>query len=257
MKLESRIEKLEHEFKILKSEIQTTLLEIQEQILTHYYPALRAEDSTPPAHLQGMAEALRNGQQAQTRLNSLQESLSSNLSSKGQNGHSPVGERMPASGERRSSRNGASSAFTDVTYEWMDEDEEDPLALQAVSVVAPQTREVSLSDLKRSRHDAAQGTAPPAQVLPAETASQAQPLDFAAFAGWVGESIHKVGKERTQKAVETYASAVSLPADVKEMLLQLIALSDGPGHVDPANANGVMEALVKLDQIWRGGAYPR
>src|SRR5688572_10173408 len=44
MKEESRIEALEHELKILKNEIQTTLLEIREQILNHYYPELRAEE---------------------------------------------------------------------------------------------------------------------------------------------------------------------------------------------------------------------
>lgn len=48
MNLENRVETLEHEFKILKNEIEETLLEIQNQVLIHYYPALRAEDSTPP-----------------------------------------------------------------------------------------------------------------------------------------------------------------------------------------------------------------
>jgi hypothetical protein len=90
-----------------------------------------------------------------------------------------------------------------------------------------------------------------------EATPQPQPLDFAAAAGWVGESIHKVGKARTQKAVETYAAAVSLPADVKEMLLQLIALSDDPEPAEPSNAAGVMEVLVKLDQVWRGGQSAR
>jgi hypothetical protein len=44
MNEESRIEALEHEVKILKNEIQSTLLEIREQILNHYYPELRAEE---------------------------------------------------------------------------------------------------------------------------------------------------------------------------------------------------------------------
>jgi hypothetical protein len=51
MNLETRVETLEHELKILKNEIEETLLEIQNQILIHYYPALRAEDSTPPQDL--------------------------------------------------------------------------------------------------------------------------------------------------------------------------------------------------------------
>jgi hypothetical protein len=49
MELEQRVKALEYELKILKNEIQRTLLDIQEQVLIHYYPALRSEDSTPPA----------------------------------------------------------------------------------------------------------------------------------------------------------------------------------------------------------------
>lgn len=51
MNLETRVETLEHEFKILKNEIEETLLEIQNQVLIHYYPALRAEDLTPPQEI--------------------------------------------------------------------------------------------------------------------------------------------------------------------------------------------------------------
>ena len=48
MELEQRVKTLEYELKILKSELQRTLLDIQEQILVHYYPSLRAEETTPP-----------------------------------------------------------------------------------------------------------------------------------------------------------------------------------------------------------------
>ena len=49
MELDQRVKALEYEMKILKNEIQHTLLDIQEQVLVHYYPTLRAEDSMPPA----------------------------------------------------------------------------------------------------------------------------------------------------------------------------------------------------------------
>ncbi len=47
MELEQRVKALEYELKILKNEIQKTLLGIQEQILVHYYPSLRTDDSVP------------------------------------------------------------------------------------------------------------------------------------------------------------------------------------------------------------------
>ena len=47
MELEQRVKTLEYEVKMLKNEMQRILLEIQEQILVHYYPSLRADESTP------------------------------------------------------------------------------------------------------------------------------------------------------------------------------------------------------------------
>lgn len=41
-RLEQRIKTLEYEVKILKNEIQRALLDIQEQVLSHYYPQLRS-----------------------------------------------------------------------------------------------------------------------------------------------------------------------------------------------------------------------
>lgn len=48
MALEDRVKALEQEMKVLKNEIQSTLLDIQEQVLIHRYPSLRAEESLPP-----------------------------------------------------------------------------------------------------------------------------------------------------------------------------------------------------------------
>jgi hypothetical protein len=52
VELEQRVKTLEYEIKILKNEVQRTLLEIQEQILIHYYPDLRSEASLSEGILQ-------------------------------------------------------------------------------------------------------------------------------------------------------------------------------------------------------------
>ena len=59
MELEQRVKALEYELKILKNEIQRTLLDIQEQVLVHYYPALRSEESAPTDGTLQAIEAIR------------------------------------------------------------------------------------------------------------------------------------------------------------------------------------------------------
>lgn len=46
MALEDRVKALEDEVRILQDQIRSTLLEIQEQILAHYYPELRTKGSS-------------------------------------------------------------------------------------------------------------------------------------------------------------------------------------------------------------------
>lgn len=62
MELEQRVKTLEYEFKILKNEIQRTLLDIQEQVLIHYYPTLRAEENEPSTGAVQALEAIRTKQ---------------------------------------------------------------------------------------------------------------------------------------------------------------------------------------------------
>ncbi|MCD6520730.1 MAG: hypothetical protein J7M05_12510 [Anaerolineae bacterium] len=58
-KIDQRIRTLEYELKILKSEIQRALLDIQEQILTHYYPELRSGEDVPGESVKQAFEAIR------------------------------------------------------------------------------------------------------------------------------------------------------------------------------------------------------
>lgn len=64
MELEQRVKALEYELKILKNEVQRTLLDIQEQILVHYYPSLRTEETKPSDGAIQAYEALRSRQPA-------------------------------------------------------------------------------------------------------------------------------------------------------------------------------------------------
>jgi len=76
MDLEHRVQMLEQELQILKGQIQATLLEIQEHLLTNAYPALRAEEPprtagsnpAPTASKIGAMSAGPNGAHAQVEV---------------------------------------------------------------------------------------------------------------------------------------------------------------------------------------------
>ena len=59
MDLEQRVRTLEYEVKILKQDMQRILLEIQEQVLVHYYPSLRSEEIIPSDSVKQTVDALR------------------------------------------------------------------------------------------------------------------------------------------------------------------------------------------------------
>lgn len=62
--LEQRVKTLEYEIKILKNQVQRALLDIQEQILIHYYPSLRTEETaTPKGIKQSMTSVQKKRQQ--------------------------------------------------------------------------------------------------------------------------------------------------------------------------------------------------
>ena len=65
MELEQRVKALEYEIKILKNEVQRTLLDIQEQILVHYYPSLRTEETNPSDATVAIVEGIRQKQASQ------------------------------------------------------------------------------------------------------------------------------------------------------------------------------------------------
>jgi hypothetical protein len=59
MSLEQRVKTLEYEMKIMKNEIQQTLLDIQEQILLHYYSSLRTKEQAPAGILKQSVEEIQ------------------------------------------------------------------------------------------------------------------------------------------------------------------------------------------------------
>jgi hypothetical protein len=284
MKEESRIEALEHELKILKNEIQATLLEIREQILNHYYPELRAEEPMRSHSLPVRQQVGRPGLPAKAApMRQETPSPLAEIEAKGQ--IQPFSdiflEDLEEEAEEEPSSLVNSRRPTTVSLdaleidddEYGDDDNDDdeldvPAAAERVKVTnivgspnkfaaAPQTREVDFRQLKGAANaGAAAAKASPSPVR-AESLSVAAPAptakvsrqNFAALATWVSDGVSKVGKERTIQIVETYANGGKLSAETRSSLLQLISLASEDEPDVPAGTQAMLGLMVGLDQI--------
>jgi hypothetical protein len=265
MKIENRVEALETELKILKNEIQTTLLEIREQVLNHYYPELRAEEPTramPP--LPRAAQSYAGMQRTPTP------SPTAMPAGKGRDAGSMVVESSAAA---------TVPPFTDIfLQDLVDEEVEEPAVdlrggrtgyvLGHVSLGGAPSGAVvdeAMDAAADEEVDEADGPAiaprmsPPVQAgpekaLPSGTHPVAPPKSnrraFGALAGWVGNSVAKVGKERTLQVVETYAiSNGGMAQEVKHTIVQLTTLAQDEGPHEPVGNQEMLGLLVQLDEI--------
>lgn len=262
MKLETRIEQLEHELKILKNEIQGTLLDIQEQILIHYYPALRGDDSEPPDALAGLVDAVRNGRKISSE-RAARPVTSFRLDEVDQDeDDDEVRLSAPPPGPQHRNSAGKSSIsklprrerdFLEESFEDEDEDDEDETGMFLAA--KPKTHESPSVEPRRTGRKIANPHTNTFGV-PAYGGKRQEParVNFSALAEWTAEGIARLGKERTRKTIETYANGGYVAAEVKEMLLQLVELAEEEEPAQPPTSKDSMELLVKLDQVLGGQA---
>jgi hypothetical protein len=202
--LEHRVSMLEQELTILKNQIQTTLLDIQEQLLTGQYPALRAEGSAP-------AE-----------------------------GHEPAPPRViPASDpqewqprEAPAESESWPARAVKVTAEEIATDDtrpDDP----------PLVRKISLDDVEPSQ--AVEQTLAeaflddePTELLPLPTTVGNDWMTFISLTDWAQKSVERLGAVRSRKLIEVYAKAGFLTPEVEYALRQIIALYADDTLPEPA-----------------------
>jgi hypothetical protein len=166
MELEDRVQALEDAMKILKKEIQSTLLNIQEQVLIHYYPSLRAAESPPPESIVQSLEAISEDRKRATE--------------------------------------------DDLTYL-----EEQPLSRSGEEIALP---------------------------------------SFTELAKWAGDSVERIGKNRTREALETYTKGGYLAPKVKDMLLQLISLSDEEAPPEKVGIKDILDIFLELNKALGQGS---
>jgi hypothetical protein len=229
MELEHRVKVLEQEVQILKNQIQAALLDIQEQVLVHYYPSLRTEVvPAPPGAAQPPASAHRQSGDG-TPDNRSEEKPATPMAS-------PVPlERVEEGLEEPP----ASPAFQQAAYEQIEERPDE--ALMDTSV-GPIIRRVSLEEEGRAPDEASTGPGiweeTREEVEAAEASISISPevqsilrtaagTDWAAFttlAEWTIDSVEKVGAERMTKLIDMYAQDGFFTPEVKVALLQIVSL---------------------------------
>lgn len=213
MSLESRVETLEHELKILKNEIERTLLEIQNQVLVHYYPTLRAEDAAPPKDLLPLLESAF-AEEETTK-------LSMNRPAENAETTAPPPKAKEVS-------------LTEIKRK----------PKKALNLPAREPSRV------RQEGKPAKEVSTPVNVRepqwPAEGIEQAL---LPSLAKWVNESVEKIGKELTQNMVASSASTEQISPEVMNLLLQFITLCDEENPPEEVTTKELIDVLLKLDKM--------
>ena len=318
MDLEHRVLMLEQEMQILKGQIQATLLEIQEQVLTNTYPALRAEDlsqtaPTVPApskvpassgysqakletlvenddelpapsvvkrvnlnEINPPAKSLPEGKTRNERVNGSLHAPSASESTEDAgddyaaaptNGrHAQINDRQPSQGAAKLPKVRSVKLQDDYEDEEFDEAppkrrSERPIApdnrppvrrSRAVQPPPEDSEDGEEDDLPKSangRYPFPKTTSvPQRKSLPPQP--EAIPSDESTtwialkpLAEWVGQKVKAIGVNRTRDFVKQSAQKGHFTAEVKDALLQLVALYDEDGSLNTQGLDAVLEAL--------------
>ncbi len=221
MSLENRVETLEHELKILKNEIESTLLEIQNQVLIHYYPAFRAEESVTSRDQLPFVKV-------------------------------PASVKSPAA---QGNEPANSHPEMDVAYVLPKTQE---VSLDAINgkpnksplLQQPATRfqreVVALDDDEEDDEEDNADDDPDHVTAPATVIDQ---LSLTRLARWVNHSVEKIGKTRTQEMIDaTVGTEYGTPA-VTAALHQLLAMSEDEEPPTQVDMQDLMNVLLKFNKV--------
>jgi hypothetical protein len=218
-RLEQRIKALEYELKILKNEIQRTLLDIQEQVLTHYYPELRAGGSLPSDEI---AQSFNAVQQKKQEI--------------AQNQGAPATAAPAPETAAPGLDDDDVPDFSDLLPDDDDDDGDglEPIRVQSINLDEARAQRSMMDD----------------SILP----DGMDNMQVATLSKWVDRSMKRMGGERVSKLVETVADKGWLLPDSADFVRKLLAMSDGSNAPDIVAVNEILDAVIDLSKILgRGG----
>ncbi len=214
MSIENRVETLEHELKILKNEIESTLLEIQNQVLVHYYPAFRAEETITSRVQLPFVEvpASRKSQTAQGQ----------------ENASSRAGMAVEA----------VQPKTQEVSLDVLNGKPHKMSRLLQQPPTRFKRQVVAFDDDAEDEEEDDSVTTPP----------EINPRALTRLARWVNDSVAKIGKTRTQEMIEASAGVMHGTPAISDALRQLLDLSDEEEPPEPVNTKEIMDVLLKLNK---------
>jgi len=235
MALEDRIDRLENEFTLLKNEIQSVLLNIQEQVLAHRQLAVTEADA---------AETYRRAQAPQRIV------VQSVPPSKA------ISEEELADQEKKKEEEEATSPPPAGTAFSRDGEGEETAAPARRPSTFPRDGHEEEA-LFPSPGESGRLLEEPAAVAPiagfrAAPSPVTGRLDVATVVGlakWVDQSTKRIGCRRTVEIVEIYDMAGHLAPEIKEVLLRFISLNDAEDPRTQVPMREVMINMLRLDRI--------
>ena len=139
----------------------------------------------------------------------------------------------------------------EIDSEW-DSEEDDELDDDATPPThsTPKTREVLLQHIKPLPLARKPGQRTTHKKKKASHGTEVKSWHLCGLGTWVGESVAKVGKDRTIQVVETYAaSGGSLSTETKSSILQLASFASDAEPAGPVGNQEMLGLMVGLDQI--------
>ena len=250
MDLEHRVKVLEQELEILKNQIQATLLDVQDQILSSYHPALRADPMSGMARPAGAREGLpgQTGQGADYEA-SLAESEDTQVLARSHvktvsardlqaerdaapaqaGADEPVVRRVslkdlqdeePEDEEDTFVPPASESVFEALDGVFDEPEEEAEEAFTYEEEPGPRTPPALARVPRASLMDRLSSTGAPE----ARGDSEVDWGTFTTLADWVSDNLEKMGANRMRRMVDAVSKQVSISSELKDALLEMITL---------------------------------
>ncbi|MCC6616393.1 MAG: hypothetical protein IT320_23165 [Anaerolineae bacterium] len=210
MNLEQRVQALEQEVALLKGQIQATLLDIQEQMLKHAYPALQGEQEAPDSPNTRDAQSLKV-MTAKPAPAEQPENYAAGMPSVAPVA-APVVRQISANAPYE-----PEEEFDEPVYAPpMPRPNKGASARQMPQAAYP-TREFEPEIVEPVQQPVQRGRAIP--TVPTDR-------DWIELEKWVAHKVEQLGVTRTQELIDFYAEQARFTAEERDMLLEFTSLYD-------------------------------